>query len=240
MKALPQPSKAHGETICCAGVTADGKWKRLFPVRFRHLTGNSFKRWDWVEFKYSRPTHDSRAESCKVHEESLKVVSSIPKSERSKFLSTLILPSIKAAIDRKQSLALIRPVNPRFIYKRKSPSEIQQQREAFKKAASQTSMLDKELEALEPTPFEFRFKFEDGLPHNFDCGDWEAHAMFWLAGKRGLPEKEALEWMDHKFNVEYPNKGMVFAIGNQAKRPHIWQLLGVLRVDDLPQASFGF
>ena len=31
VKALPQPSKQYGETVCCAGVTAEGQWKRLFP-----------------------------------------------------------------------------------------------------------------------------------------------------------------------------------------------------------------
>jgi hypothetical protein len=141
------------------------------------------------------------------------------------------------AIERGQSLALIRPRNPRFVYKRKTLVEIQEQRDSFRKAAAQTLMFDKVLEALDPTPFEFRFKFEDDVKHNFECGDWEAHAMFWHGGKRGMSEQESLDWMDEKFNVEYPAKGMVFAVGNQAKRPQIWQLLGVLRVDDLPQGS---
>jgi hypothetical protein len=39
------------------------------------------------------------------------------------------------------------------------------------------------------------------------------------------------------FNVEYPLKGMVFAIGNQAKRPQTWQLLGVIRLDEQTQGE---
>jgi hypothetical protein len=54
-------------------------------------------------------------------------------------------------------------------------------------------------------------------------------------GKRGMAEKEILDWMDHTFNVDYPRKGMLFAVGNQAKRPHVWQLLGVLRVRETYQ-----
>jgi hypothetical protein len=112
VKALPQPSKTHGETVCCAGVTAQGEWKRLFPIRFRHLKGDSsFKRWDWVSFHYARPTHDVRLESCRVHEESLKVVGKLPKSEQAGFLNPLVLPSISVAVERRQSLALIRPKN---------------------------------------------------------------------------------------------------------------------------------
>jgi hypothetical protein len=239
VKALPQPSKTHGETVCCAGVTADGKWKRLFPVRFRHLSGdNSFRRWDWVKFEHTRPTHDKRAESCRVHEESIVVDGKLPKSEHARFLEPLVLPSINAAIAKDHSLALIRPRNTRFYHRHKSLANIQAERDAFERAARQTSLFDKELAALEPTPFEFRFKFEDDVKHDFANGDWEAHAMFYNAVKRmKMTHTEALEWMDDKFNREFPEKGMLLAVGNQAKRPHVWQLLGVLRVGDTGQGS---
>ena len=38
-------------------------------------------------------------------------------------------------------------------------------------------------------------------------------------------------------HVEYPKRGMLFAVGNQAKRPQVWQLLGVLRVDDTANSA---
>src|SRR5438067_2475599 len=79
VKALPQPSKTYGETVCCAGVTAVGEWKRLFPVRFRHLAGDSsFSRWDWVRFNYRSPTRDRRTESCHVYEDSIIVEHRLP------------------------------------------------------------------------------------------------------------------------------------------------------------------
>jgi hypothetical protein len=238
VKALPQPSKTHGETVCCAGVTPRGEWKRLFPVRFRHLKGeSSFSRWDWVSFRYTKPTHDKRPESCHVHEESLVVDGKLPKSKQAAFLNPLVLPSINVAVHRGQSLALIRPKNTRFTYRRKSPAEIAEEREAFEMAARQTSLFDKELAALDPTPFEFRFKFEDDARHDFQNGDWEAHAMFYNGRKRGMSEQEALDWMDDTFNVIYPRQGMLFAVGNQAKRPHVWQLLGILKVDDPGQGA---
>lgn len=241
VKALPQPSKAHGETVCCAGVTAHGQWKRLFPIRFRHLRGDSsFSRWDWVSFRYTTPNRDKRLESCRVHEESLRVVGKLPKSEHANFLEPLIKPSIKAAIECGQSLALIRPRNTLFHYRRKSTEKIEEEREAFKSAASQTLMFDDELAALEPSPFEFRFRFEDDRPHDFQNGDWEAHAMFYNGIRRGLPEQEVLDWMDHTFNVEFRQRGMLFAVGNMAKRPQTWQLLGVLRVEDSSQGALPF
>jgi hypothetical protein len=239
VKALPQRSAKHGETVCCAGVTSAGEFKRLYPVRFRHLKeSSSFSRWDTVEFKYGRPPHDRRRESCRIYEESIVVGRQMPMAERTRFLNPLVLPSVKAAEDRGDSLALIRPLDPRFSYKRKTAAQLYEERESYRLAASQKSFFDEDLAALEPTPFEFKFKFRDAdAPHEYTNGDWEAHAMFYNARKRGQPEQEVLEWMDHRFNVEYPERGMLFAVGNQAKRPHIWQLLGVLRVDETTQTA---
>lgn len=96
-------------------------------------------------------------------------------------------------------------------------------------------MFDTDLATLEPSPYEFRFKFEDASgEHNYQNCDWEAHAMFWREKTR-TNETAALEWMEYTFNEDYPKRGMAFAIGNQAKRPHTWQLLGVIRLDELDQ-----
>lgn len=239
VKALPQPSKTYGETVCCAGVTADRQWKRLFPVRFRHLGGGeSFARWDWVTFRHRQPTRDRRPESCHVHEESIEVGGSLPERERARLLNPLVVGSAQHAMALGQSLALIRPQNTRFSYKRKSSGELELERAAYRRAASQTSFLDKELAELEPSAFRFRFRFDDDAgTHTYENGDWEAHAMFRRERAR-TSESEALKWMSETFNEKYPKRGMVFAIGNQAKRPQVWQLLGVLRLDELQQGEF--
>ena len=238
VKALPQPSKLYGETVCCAGVTADRKWKRLFPIRFRHLRGRSgFARWDWVNFTYGRPKTDARVESCHVHEESISVDGALPARERGRLINPMILGSAEEAQRLGHSLAFIRPRNTRFLHKAKSATVIEAEREAFRLAARQTSMFDRELAELEPSPFDFRFKFDDASGrHDYQNGDWEAHAMFWRERNR-TSEEAALKWMDVTFNEEYPARGMVFAVGNQAKRPQTWQLLGVIRVDEIDQGE---
>lgn len=239
VKALPQPSKTYGETVCCAGVTADGQWKRLFPVRFRHLAGdNSFARWDWVKFGYREPTRDKRAESCHVYEDSISVESTpLPPAERSRLLTPLITGSAQEAMELGRSLTLIRPRNTRFIAKRKSLAALAEEKEAYKIAAQQTSIFDKELAELEPSPFDFRFKFEDNAGrHDYQNGDWETHVMFWRWRER-YGETGALDRMASVFNDDYPKRGMVFALGNQAKRPQTWQLLGVIRLDEMTQGD---
>ncbi len=155
----------------------------------------------------------------------------LPVAERTRLLEPLIVPSAADAASKGQSLALIRPRNTRFIAKPLSTIEIQQQKDSFKAAAQQKSFFDKDLAEIEPSPYRFSFKFEDASgEHEYQNGDWEAHAMYWKEQARSNSAK-ALEWMDNKFNVEYPKLGMAFALGNMAKRPQTWQLLGVLRLD---------
>lgn len=239
VKALPQRSATHGETVCCAGITAEGEFKRLFPIRFRHLADDvAFKRWDWVDFKYRRPTRDSRSESCHVMEDSIQVKGSMPFKDRTSFLNRLVSPSVTAAAANGQSLALIRPRNTQFYFKTKKTAELEEERRIYAEAARQGSFFDERLKALEPSPFDFRFKFEDATgSHDYANGDWEAHAMYFHGLRREGSDKAALKWMSKTFNDEYPSKGMLFCIGNMAKRPQTWQLLGVLRVDETDQPS---
>ena len=162
VKALPQRSAKHGETVCCAGVTANGEWKRLYPIRFRHLReDSSFKRWDSVEFKHVNPPRDNRKESCRVFEDTIVVGKRLAPNKRAGFLNPLVLPSVKAAEARGDSLALIRPIDARFSYKLKSAAHLKEERESYKLAAAQGSLLDDDLAALEPSPYEFKFKFKD-------------------------------------------------------------------------------
>lgn len=135
------------------------------------------------------------------------------------------------------SLTLVQPRNTKFIAKPKTKSELDEEREAYRQAAKQGSIFDKELAELEPSPYDFRFRFEDdGGQHDYQNGDWETHVMFWK-WRELYGEVEALEKMSDVFNDEYPKKGMLFALGNQAKRPQTWQLLGVIRYDETQQAE---
>lgn len=152
-------------------------------------------------------------------------------------MNSILLPSVAFASTNGHSLALIRPKNPRFRWKRKSQAQLELERESFRRAARQLQMFDKQLANIEPSPYEFRFEFEDeDAVHKYQNGDWEAHAMFRNAVKRSS-EKQALEWMDYIFNTEYPAKGMAFAVGNMASRPQTWQLLGVIRLDQTSQGE---
>jgi hypothetical protein len=138
------------------------------------------------------------------------------------------------------SLTLIRPIKSKFNYRPKRPEIIAAEREAYRQAARQMSILDKELEAFEPIPYAFAFAYEDAAgKHLMQCGDWETSATFWRMSRMN-GEQAALDYLSKAFNEEYPRKGMVFAMGTMKKRPKQWMLLGVIRLDETRQTSFSF
>jgi hypothetical protein len=239
IKAMPNPSRKHGETVCCAGVTAEGEWKRLYPIRFRHLQ-DKFKRWDWVKFEYGPPKGDTRPESCRVYEDRLEVEHPLDKKERASLLNPLVTPSTKEAAASGMSLTLVRPINPKFKFRRKPPGLIAAEREGYRATLRQTSLLDNELEPIEPVPYAFAFSYEDAAgKHTMQCSDWETSAAFWKLRKT-YGEQGALVHLSKTYNEEYPRKGVVFAMGTVKARPKQWLLLGVIRLDEMRQASLAF
>jgi hypothetical protein len=238
VKAAPNPSKTHGETVCCAGVTAAREWRRLFPVRFRHLSGERrFRRWEWVRYRWSRSRDDPRPESRRVHEESIAPDGVIPERERADLLGPMILRACSEATARGHSLALVRPKGTRFYAKKKSVKDVAEEREAFVRAMRQGSLLDRELAAYEPAPYDFRMKVEDADGHHdYGCGDWETAAAFFNLRRR-YGEEAALRHLSEQYNVVRPGRGMVLAMGTVKKRPDQWLLLGVLVLEDSPQAA---
>lgn len=240
VKALPHVGRDSGETVCCAGITIDRQWRRQYPIHFRRLKDQKFSRWQWIEYDWVAPQHrkDLRKESRRVQEDSIVLHDLMPQRERANFLAPLIVQSTDHAKDRGDSLALIRPIKSQFSWREKTQSQIDKERAAYKDAANQQSFFDDELAELKPCPFSFHFEYttEDGKSHSATCDDWETSATFYK-WEAEYGRNEALQRLGHIFNVEYPQRGMVFAMGTHSRRPDQWLLVGVIRLDKSLQAS---
>lgn len=208
----------------------------MYPIHFRRLQDNKFKRWQWIEYDWRKPKDDQRLESRRVQEDTITIGATMPQRERAQFLSERVFPSTDAAVANDQTLTLIRPASSTFSWKKKSAGELQQERHAYQAAASQGTFFDKELKALDPCPYAFIFRYNtaDGKSHTATCDDWETAAMFYNLSK-SYGEKAALDRMKTVFNQEYPENGMVFAMGTHSRRPNQWLLVGVLRLDRVDQ-----
>jgi hypothetical protein len=102
VKAFPQPSKKHEETVCCAGVTEDGtRLLRLFPIRYRRLAQeHQFERFDLVEMIATKAS-DPRPESYRVDEASIRLLerSSLTDEAKVRLWTPFIAPLLKELLE---------------------------------------------------------------------------------------------------------------------------------------------
>ncbi|MBD3834103.1 MAG: hypothetical protein IE910_12260 [Brevundimonas sp.] len=237
VKALPHKSSNYFETVCCAGVGHDMKWRRLYPVAFRTLeNGQKFSRWDWVSYSFTTPSNDQRTESQKVVHETISVSKSMKSSERSSLARRMTRESTDEAAARGESLTLLKPEDVRFSWRRKTDEEVAIERIKHAALADQLSFLHEAPKPLEPCPFEFTFKWKDivGKSRTNTCDDWETSTAFFVR-RAAKGEQGALASLRETFEIEYPQKGMRFALGTHSRRNTQWLLVGVIRVDEADQ-----
>src|SRR6266404_8971541 len=71
-KTYPSPSTKFRETTCVAAVNSAGEMRRLFPVPYRLLAGETqFQKWEWVHARISRTDKDHRPESYRMDTDSI-------------------------------------------------------------------------------------------------------------------------------------------------------------------------
>ena len=239
IKAAPQVGQRHGETVCCAGIGLDGKWLRLYPVSFRTLDdGQKFGRWDRVSFRWKLPSDDSRVESRRVDQDSIEITGELKKSERQKFLGGLIVTGLNKEREQGRSLALLKAKITNFSFEKRSDSEIQKEQQDFDNLRAQQSLFHlKPIIPYRPCPYRFKYKYEtDDGKREGTCQDWEIEATYFNWTK-DYGEEAALARMQRVFGEEYPQKGMLLAMGTHSLYPETWLINGVIRLDEIEQLS---
>ena len=119
VKTYPQPSIKHQETVCTAGITDDGRWIRLYPVRFRYWDEEQqYVLYDWIRVAASkRPAYrDTRRESYQPASD-LEIVGHVGTEDSWAERKRLILPHARASVEELltrygtdgESLGIIKP-----------------------------------------------------------------------------------------------------------------------------------
>lgn len=239
VKASPHVGRKHGETVCCAGVTDSGEWLRLYPVTFRSLDqAKQFRRWDRIRFRWEKPKDDARPESLRVDHQSIEIIGELRLKERLNFLSRLEVTSIAAEAEKGRTLALLRPRNLKFSISKKPETDLAMEQQEFKEFVAQADLFNSTpLIPFEPCPYVFKYNYEtDDGKREGTCQDWETDATFYN-WSRHYGEQKALEYMQKVFGEEYPQKGMVFAMGTHSRYPDVWLINGLIRLDEMKQMS---
>lgn len=241
VKALPQVSESHGETVCVAAIDDDRRWYRFYPVAFRQLDdARKFRRWHRVRLKgrLPSPQRDNRAESRNVDQESIKLLGQVSPDRRAALIEPAIVTSTKQERAIGRSLALIRPEEPVFFHRRRSDEEIAKRRAMYERLLASPDMFAaRTIIPLVPAPFEFGYKYRDADgPHECLCHDWEVEQTF-LNWRRDHTEQHTLDMVHDTFGRRYPNEGFVLAMGTHSRYPDVWMIIGVIRMAPVAQPT---
>lgn len=237
---MPHRSSSYYETVCCAGIGSDGKWRRQYPVPFRVLDDNQkFGRWQWISYEYTVPKNDTRWESQKVIPESLQIIGEVKSRERARFLNPLVRESLEDARARGESLTLVRPKNFRLTANKKSAAELTDERHKHAVLANQISMFGQQVKPLEPCPYLFKAHWKDqgGKSHTHVCDDWETSTAFFVR-RKSCDEEGAISSLKATFEEEYMSRGMAMAFSTHSRRADQWLLVGLIRLDQSDQGDF--
>lgn len=239
VKAAPQATEGHGETVCCAGIDVHGRWLRLYPVSFRTLQeGQKFGRWDRITFKWRQPKDDRRPESRRVDHDSIRIVGELKKFERQRFLGGMIVTNLEREHAAGRSLALLKAKILEFMIEKKPDPDLQSETERFEALRAQKDLFNtKPIIPYQPCPYQFKYRYQmdDGVREG-TCQDWEIEATFFRWSKR-YGEERALADMQRVFGEEYPQKGTLLAMGTHSRWPERWLINGVIRLDEVEQLS---
>jgi len=241
VKAYPNPSKTHGETVCCAGVDlSNSQLVRLYPIPYRDLDNDKkFKKYSIIEADCSPPSDDKRPESFRVNADTIKIIDwfDTENGTWAKRKSVVLKVSVKSMcqvykdVDAGDfSLGLIKPEGISFEWTKQSPSD-QQAREA---CYAQLSFFNKHKDAIEEIPYSFYYQFKcvgvvDCPGHKLSIIDWEIGQAYrdWRSrypAEEVLLEKIQQRWLDIA-NTE--KKDVYFYVGNMKRFRQTFMILGV-------------
>lgn len=242
VKAYPEASKKYRTTVCVAAVTIpDGRWVRLYPIRFTAYTaGKQFKKYQPFEVRAARNESDSRPESYRIDEDTIRIIGPVVDtkddwSERKRLLHDARVSSLcelqrRQRVERK-SLGMIR------VDRVTGFRTIEADEEKFREANDQheyavsPDLFNEEKLRVEALPFKFQYAFFCVDPtcrgHNCSVLDWEAYALYRrMVGRWGT--SKAVEKVRQKY-VDYicgSDKETYFYMGNMKAHPGSFLVLG--------------
>lgn len=244
VKAAPNPSEKHGETVCVAGIEVDGlgrkSWIRLYPINFRHLdSDDKFKKYDVVKVECIPANQDSRAESWKPAIATMTTETHLRDwAKRAPWVEPLMsddmcgLRDAAAKNPAERSLGLVRAKEITDFKVVLHDGWTSGERAKIDAYVNQLDLFDdSEKTPLDPPAYRGHFHW---TCHNPECRGHEMGLIDWefvaqqrhLRGRPDLDIRTELRkrWFDE---VCAADRDVAFYVGNQAKRSQTFSILGV-------------
>jgi hypothetical protein len=251
VKTYPTLSRKHGETVCTAGVRADGTWMRIYPVPFRRLNDEQqYKKFDWLDCDFNPNHSDPRPETHRPADLSKMIpVAHMGTDGNWRERRELLLkktpvfdrlePLFEGAKKNRLSLAVFKPSKLRgFIWE-----DDERDWDKDKVTQMRNRSLQKEMFAedqwretfrlIPKLPYTFSYQLEDadGRKSTMQVLDWECGQLYWNCFRRWKDEDVALEKVKAKYLGEFAKCDLHFFLGTLqqfhgfSKNP--WAIVGV-------------
>lgn len=255
VKTYPTLSRKYGETVCTAGMRADGSWVRLYPVPFRRLEEKEqYKKFDWIECRLARNLSDPRPETFRpVDVTELRPVTHLGTADQWRERRVMVLQKaqvytrldelIEGAKANRLSLAVFKP--SRIVDLVWEPEDRVWNLEMLRLMRERSRQLDlfddsswrKTFKIIPKLPYSFSYKFEDaaGRTSELQILDWEAGQLYWncLKSCKG-DEQQAIVKVRAKYFDEFLKKDLHFFLGTTQQfhfvGPNPWVIIGVFSI----------
>ncbi len=239
VKAYPNPSVKHIETVCVAAITREEGWVRLYPVQFRSLPQERrFKKYQLIRLRMQKHVRDSRPESYCPDENSAKLGDVIGTKdgwrERWRWIRPVLGPSMcelrRLQESHGRSLGCIKAADIDELSAEEAPPEWPGRKQAV---MDQLILFDQAETKLEKIPFVFKYHYRcesRTCPgHHQSILDWELGEHYRKLRDQGVPPEDMPKQIRKKFLEELcgPDKDTHFFVGNHSRHRVTFMVLGV-------------
>lgn len=252
VKTYPTVSAKYVETVCTAGITETGEWRRLYPIPFRGMEAvEQYKKYQWITCSTYKAKSDPRLESRHIEGEiqPQEFIGSENKWELRRRLVLDRLPvfqnlseAILAAKAKDVSLILFKPDQILdFVCERNDTVVDEKRFESAKQRLKEHSLYEQNdwrqtFKFSQAVPYKFSYSFCDkvGKLSKLQILDWETGVLFWNCLKApGGNEEKACEMVSGKYMPFADTKkyDTYFYLGttrqHHYRAPNPWQIIGV-------------
>jgi hypothetical protein len=238
VKSYPSISTKYIETVCTAGVTEEGQWIRLYPLKFRMLQDEQrYKKYSWAELDVERNTSDFRPESYRPLNMETATVTEEPKLKSDRidwdarhkilFKNQTVFTDLSELIAKAKydgtSLALFKPANIiDFVIEQSEREWDTKKLQSLQFQSQQLNMfqtpeeIEQEFRVVPKVPYKFSYRFVDsgGKQHTMMIEDWEIGMLYFncLKSSNG-DEKTAVDKVRQKCLTWFSKRDLYLILG---------------------------
>ena len=234
----PTESRKYGSSVCMAGITDEGEFRRIYPVPYEVFRNRKdrFKKRHYIEYEI-REKGDYRKESFKVYPESIRVLSDEVDYDEGirvigqRYASTLEDLQLAWKEDR-TSLGIIKPVllDMKVIGNKQSDTTIQS---TLNDGGIMPEMLKHS--------FIYHFHCSESCSyiHKCSCLDTEIGQLYRKLKKTNSLDLAAAKVKDRFVTWMKETREPYFMMGTHSYHPNKWMVISVLYPKKRNQTSLG-